>query len=91
MSKLVGTRIRKEESKHKTEWFQHEGLDRTHMLLVMLEQSLGFYDPDCEFSDNKTHPSIWSSKCEGLLSEATTALADLYQAIGEWEEGENSN
>lgn len=64
-------------------YFMLEGLDRTHMLLAMLQESLGYVD-----EDSNIHPSIWSSKCEGLLSEATTALADLYQAIGEWEEDE---
>lgn len=67
-------------------WFQHEGLDRTHMLLVMLEQSLGFYDPDCELSDGKLHPAIWNERSQMALSKATSALCDLYQAIGEWEE-----
>jgi len=67
-------------------WFQHEGLDRTHILLVMLEQSLGFYDPDCELTDKPVHPAIWNSRCEVLLSKATSALAELYQAIGEWED-----
>ena len=67
-------------------WWQHEGLDRTHMLLLMLEQGLGFYDPYCEFADKPVHPSIWNSRCEKLLSKATSALAELYQAIGEWEE-----
>ena len=67
-------------------YWQHEGLDRTHMLLVMLEESLGFYDPDWELIDKPLHPSIWNSRCERLLSSATSALAELYQAIGEWEE-----
>lgn len=67
-------------------WFQHEGMDRTHMLLVMLQESLGFYDPDMDLSDGKMHPSIWNDKCERALNEATIALASLYQAIGEWED-----
>lgn len=67
---------------------QHEGLDRTHMLLVMLEQALGFYDPDQELSDGNLHPSIWNHRCQKALSEATSALAELYQAIGEWEPDE---
>ena len=68
------------------EGWMYEGLDRTHMLLVMLEQSLGFYDPDMEFTDKPVHPSIWNSRCEQLLSNATIALGELYQAISEWEE-----
>lgn len=67
-------------------WFQHEGMDRTHMLLAMLQEALGFYDPDMDLSYGKMHPSIWNDKCERVLNEATIALANLYQAIGEWEE-----
>ncbi|MOA23698.1 hypothetical protein D3C78_1443340 [compost metagenome] len=66
-------------------WFQHEGLDRTHMLLVMLQESLGFVDKDCDIQEG-LHPSIWNAKCENLLDNATKALAELYSAIGEWEE-----
>lgn len=58
-----------------------EGLDRTHMMLVMLEQSLGFVDPD-----RPPHPAIWNQRCEKALMDATSALCELYQAIGEWEE-----
>lgn len=67
----------------------HEGLDRTHTILVMMNELLGFYDPDCEFSNNETHPAIWNSKCQFLLSEATGKLAELYTAIGEWEDLNN--
>jgi len=67
-------------------WFQHEGLDRTHMMLVMLEQSLGFVDPDQEFTDRPPHPAIWNQRCAKALMDATSALCELYQAIGEWEE-----
>lgn len=69
------------------EWYQHEGLDRTHMLLAMLQEALGYVDHDSD--ECTTHPSIWNKKCEKLLSKATTALADLYQTIGEWEEEKN--
>ena len=71
------------------EWYQHEGLDRTHMLLAMLQEALGYVD---EYSDEvTTHPSIWNKKSKKLLSKATTALADLYQAIGEFEVSEESD
>ena len=46
----------------------------------MLQEGLGYED--------NLHPSIWNKKCEKLLSKATRSLADLYQAIGEWEEEE---
>ena len=67
-------------------YFMLEGLDRTHMLLAMLQEALGYVDEDSD--ECTTHPSIWNKKCKKLLSEATTALADLYQVIGEWEKEE---
>ena len=83
---MVGEERMKEQN---NEWYQHEGLDRTHMLLAMLQEALGYVDEDS--NEETTHPSIWNSKCEALLSEATTALADLYQAIGEFEVSEESD
>lgn len=71
------------------EWYQHEGLDRTHMLLAMLQEALGCVDEDSD--ECTTHPSIWNKKSKKLLSKATTALADLYQAIGEFEVSEESD
>jgi len=65
-------------------WFQHEGLDRTHMLLAMLQESLGYYDPE----EQSAHPAIWNDRSRKCLLDATRALAELYQAIGEWEEEE---
>lgn len=73
------------------EGWQHEGLDRTHTLIVMLEQLLGFYDPDCEFSDNNIHPAIWNKACLNDLRAATSALLDLYQHIVEWEDDNGTN
>lgn len=66
-------------------WYQHEGLDRTHTLLVMLDELLGYADSDGFTDEDKVHPSIWNERCKKRLSDATCALADLYQAIGEWE------
>lgn len=66
------------------EWYQHEGLDRCHMLLNILGQAFG--QPDEDFEASTVHPSIWNEECNKLLSEATKALADLYQKIGEWDE-----
>lgn len=71
-----------EDKQKMDKWWQHEGLDRTHMLLVMLQEGLGYED--------NLHPSIWNKKCEKLLSKATSALAGLYQAIGEWQEDDES-
>lgn len=65
-------------------WFQLEGLDRTHILSVMLQESLGYYDPE----EQSTHPAIWNEKAAKCLSDVTLALSELYQAIGEWEEEE---
>lgn len=70
-------------------WFQHEGLDRTHTILVMLDQLLGYGD-DSEDTKHHLHPSIWNKECENLLREATRNLAELYQKIGEWKEGGES-
>lgn len=66
-------------------WYQHEGLDRTHMLLCMIEQAFGYYDTEATFDENENHPAIWNQECGELVSEATRALTDLYQKIGEWE------
>ena len=68
-------------------YFQLEGMDRAHMLLVMLQEGLGYYDPDAE-GEQTTHPAIWNERSAKCLSDATCALAELYQAIGEWEEEE---
>lgn len=70
-------------------WFCHEGLDRTHMLLVMLNESLGFVDPDCDFGEERIHPAIWNKKCKDLLSSITSDLCELYQEISKWEEQDN--
>lgn len=70
------------------EYFQLEGLDRTHMLLCMIEQAFGHYDTETTFGENENHPAIWNQECGELVSKATRALAELYQAIGEWEEEE---
>lgn len=64
------------------EWYQHEGLDRTHMLLAMLQEALGYVDEDSE--EVTTHPSIWNHNSRIFLEEATIALTNLYDAIGEW-------
>lgn len=72
-------------------WFIHEGCDRAHMLLVMLQESFGLVDPDCELSDGRLHPSIWNDKCATLLMNATSSLAELYQEISEWENKNESN
>ena len=70
-------------------WFRHEGLDRTHTILVMLDQLLGYPSQSNECEDSWTcHPAIWNAECERLLREATGSLAELYQKIGEWEESE---
>lgn len=71
-------------------WIQHEGLERSSIVLGLIEQIFGFYDTDASFEENRenVHPSIWNKECGLLLSTATAALAQLYQKIGEWEDGE---
>lgn len=69
-------------------WFQHEGLGRTHTILVMLEQLLGHPELPPVDDDWVVHPSIWNKDCEQLLRKAVDSLAGLYQKIGEWEENE---
>lgn len=59
-------------------WYKNEGLDRSHTILVMMNELLGHVG-------NDLHPSIWNKRCEKKLSKATRAMADLYQAIGQWE------
>lgn len=65
------------------EWFQHEAMDRTHMILAMLQEALGYYDPD---SDQSVHPGLWNNECKWLLLDITGKLSELYLKIGEWEE-----
>ena len=73
-----------EEQEKMNQWHQHAGLDRSSMLIAYLEEAFG-KDSDCR------HPSIWNERCEKSLSDAVSALADLYQAIGEWEEEGNND
>src|SRR5690554_7226065 len=67
---------------------QHEGLERSSIVLGLIEQVFGFYDTDISFEENRenVHPSIWNKECGLLLSTATAALAQLYQKIGRSEE-----
>lgn len=62
------------------EWWQFSGLERSSMLITMLHESFGSEDAD------NLHPAIYNTKCKELLEKAGEALADLYQAIGEWSE-----
>ena len=59
---------------------QHEGLDRTHMLIAMLEVALGYP------GEGNLHPAIWNDTCKDSLIKVNDALTNLYQAIGQWEE-----
>ncbi len=67
-------------------WYQHEGLDRAHTILCMMQELFGYCDKRGEFEDINLHPAIWNERCREALSTATEAMADLYQAIGEYEE-----
>jgi hypothetical protein len=63
------------------EWFQHEGLDRTSMIIHQVYSAFGdSEDPD------ELHPSIYNEECLAHLQATTTALCNLYQAIGRWED-----
>jgi hypothetical protein len=62
-----------------TKWYQHEGLDRTHMLICMLEEA--FYVD----SQDYYHPSLHTKKAKKLARKAGLVLASLYQEIGAWE------
>lgn len=64
-----------------TVWYQHEGMDRTHMLICMLCEAFGDYQ-----DEENCHPSLYNEECRKLADIAGSALADLYQKIGEWEE-----
>lgn len=64
------------------EWYQHEGLDRTHTLLVMLQELIGYCDSDTPLED--LHPSVWSDECKIELIKVTESLGTLYQLIGKW-------
>lgn len=59
-------------------WYQHEGLDRTHMLICMLEEAFAI-------NSDEPHPSLHNKKCKKLVKKAERALAELYQKIGEWD------
>jgi len=72
-------------------WFQHEGLDRTHTILVMLEELLGHPAEPPVDDVWAVHPAIWNDECELLLRKVTDNLAELYQKIGEWEEVEDTD
>ena len=61
-----------------TKWYQHEGLDRAHMMICMLDEAFHVYH-------DEHHPSLHSKKAIKLAKKANRALADLYQEIGVWE------
>lgn len=61
--------------------YQIEGLDRSHTMLIMLQELLGVSD-----DPNHQHPAIWNKQCNKHLRKATQHLAALYQKIGEWED-----
>ena len=63
------------------EWWQFAGLERSSMLIDILHSSFG-----CTSDMENLHPSIYNQKCIEAFDKAGEALADLYQAIGEWEE-----
>lgn len=70
--------------------FQHEGLDRTAMILNQLESALGFPESNESEGDGiDVHPSIYNDKCRRHLKKAFKHLSKLYQSIGEWEDGED--
>lgn len=64
------------------QWDQHEGLDRCHMIMQHLESAFGSVDPE-----EGQHPSLWSGRARALYCKAYGAIAELYQAIGEWDDG----
>lgn len=59
-------------------WFQHEGLDRVHILLSHMDLALGYPD--------NPHPSIYNKRCKKLLGKVYKNLSQLYQEIGQWDE-----
>jgi hypothetical protein len=61
-----------------TKWYQHEGLDRTHMIICMLDEAFRADYYEC-------HPSLHTKKAKKLARKAGAVLADLYQEIGMWE------
>lgn len=75
------------------EWFQHEGCDRTHTILRMIGELLGDYCSSDSYEENadSIHPSIWNEECGVLLEKTLESLAELYQKIGEWEDGRNED
>ena len=62
-----------------TKWYQHEGLDRAHMLICMVEEAFHVDHPEYH------HPSLHTKKAKKLARMAGLALAGLYQEIGRWE------
>jgi hypothetical protein len=70
------------------QWYQHEGLTLTSAIISMLEKELGYPEDswDETFKHQVCHPSIWNERTNNLLKNAIDNLAELYQAIGEWEE-----
>lgn len=65
-------------------WSQHEGMDRAHMMICMLQEAFGG-DP---WDEDHCHPALYNDKCKELAARIGSYLCDLYQAIGEWEENE---
>lgn len=50
-------------------WYQHEGLERSSIILGLMEDILGSYCTESSYEENEesVHPSIWNEECGELL------------------------
>lgn len=60
--------------------YRHEGIDRAATLIGIIDLMYGDIDEDT------LHPAIWNERCLNLLRTIQESAAELYQAIGEYEE-----
>lgn len=58
-------------------------LDRTSVIIALLDDTLGFYDVDFPEDLEDVYPGIRSERALSCLAKASEALCDLYQALGE--------
>lgn len=67
---------------------QTEGFDRVYCIVAMLEDQLGHISIESngklKYNADEIHPSIYDDKAKTLLANASSALSDLYQHIGQW-------
>lgn len=65
-----------------SEFTAHAGLERVSILILMLHETLGYYDRE-DKEEYDLHPCIKSEKEKELLGCVADGLGELYQLMGQ--------